>query len=177
VPTSTAGQYLIIALGKEGKAYLLDRNNLGGIGGALEAQEVAQGQILGAPAAYRGPDDVSVAFAGAGAHCPSRISGTGITVLKIQSGLPPNMTTAWCGTVRGRGSPIATTTDGRANPIVWTLGADGDNHLHGFRGDTGELLVTAPNVALAGLRHFQTLIATSERLFVGADDGIYAFAF
>jgi hypothetical protein len=177
VPTSTASQNLTIALGKDGKAYLLDRNNLGGIGGALVAQEVAQGPILGAPAAYPVADGVSVVFAGAGAHCPSHTSGTGITVLKIQSGSPPDMTTAWCGTVRGRGSPIVTTTDGRTNPIVWALGAEGDNHLHGFRGDTGELLVTTPSVGLAGLRHFQTLIATPERLFVGADDGIYAFAF
>jgi hypothetical protein len=177
VPTSTASQNLIIALGKDGKAYLLDRNNLGGIGGALVTQQVAQGQILGAPAAYPGPDSVSVAFAGGGSHCPSRISGNGITVLKIQSGLPPNMTTAWCGSVHGRGSPIVTTTDGHANPIVWTLGAEGDNRLHGFRGDTGELLITTPGAALTGLRHFQTLIATPERLFVGADDGVYAFTF
>ena len=177
VPTSTASQNLIIALGKDGKGYLLDRNNLGGIDGALLTQQVAQGQILGAPAAYPEPDGVSVAFAGGGAHCPSRISGTGITVLKIQSGLPPNMTTAWCGSLRGRGSPIATTTDGRAYPIVWILGAEGDNRLHGFRGDTGELLITTPTAALTGLRHFQTLIATPERLFVGADDGVYAFTF
>jgi len=177
VPTSTASQDLVIALGKDGKAYLLDRNNLGGIGGALVIQQVAQGQILGAPAAYAGADSVSVAFAGGGTHCPSGISGTGITVLKIQSGSPPKMETTWCGSVRGRGSPIATTTDGHANPIVWTLGAEGDNRLHGFRGDTGELLITTPGAALTGLRHFQTLIATPERLFVGADDGIYAFTF
>jgi hypothetical protein len=53
-----------------------------------------------------------------------------------------------------------TTTDGRTNPIVWTLGAEGDNRLHGFRGDTGELLITTPSAALTGLRHFQTPIAT-----------------
>ena len=177
LPTSGGTQKLIIALGKDGKAYLLDRNNLGGIGRALIAQAVAQASILGAPAAYPSPDGVAVAFAGTGAQCPSRTSGTGITVLNIQAGSPPNMMTAWCGTVRGRGSPIATTTDGRANPIVWTLGAEGDNRLHGFRGDRGELLITTPTGALTGLRHFQTLIATPERLFVGADDGIYAFTF
>ena len=177
VPTSTGNQNLIIALGKDGKAYLLDRNNLGGIGGALVAQEVAQAPILAAPGAYTVADGALVAFAGAGIHCPLRTFSTGITVLKIQSGSPPNLATAWCGTVRGRGSPIVTTTDGRANPIVWTLGAEGDNRLHGFRGDTGELLITTPSAALTGLRHFQTLIAASDRLFVGADDRIYAFAY
>jgi hypothetical protein len=54
------------------------------------------------------------------------------------------------------------------------LGAEGDNRLHGFRGDTGEKLFTSP--ALAGLRHFQTLIAADDRLFVGADGRLYAFA-
>jgi hypothetical protein len=176
-PTSTGSQKLIIALGKDGKAYLMDRDRLGGIGGALVTDEVALGPILAAAAAYPGPDSVSVAFAGAGAHCPTRAYGAGITVLNIESGSPPRMTTAWCGAVRGRGSPIVTTTDGRANPIVWTLGAEGDNRLHGFRANTGELLVTAPGAALSGLRHFQTLIATPERLFVGADGGIHAFAF
>jgi len=30
---------------------------------------------------------------------------------------------------------------------------------------------------MAGLRHFQTLIATEQRLYVGAGGWIYAFAF
>ena len=68
-----------------------------------------------------------------------------------------------------------TTTDGHSNPIVWVLGAEGDNQLHGFRGDTGETLFTGPHQAMAGLRHFQTLIATEERLYVAADGVIYAF--
>jgi hypothetical protein len=38
----------------------------------------------------------------------------------------------------GEGSPIVTTTDGRSNPIVWIIGAEGDERLHGYRGDTGE---------------------------------------
>jgi len=30
---------------------------------------------------------------------------------------------------------------------------------------------------LAGLRHFQSLLAAGDRLYVGADSRIYAFAF
>ena len=74
----------------------------------------------------------------------------------------------------GAGAPIVTTTDGTANPIVWMLGAEGDNRLHGFRGDTGEALFTSSPL-VAGLRHFQTLIAADDRLFVGADGRLYAF--
>jgi hypothetical protein len=131
----------VLALGKDRKAYLLDRNNLGGIGGALVTDTVAESAILGSPVAYPASDGVFVAFAGIGAHCPSAAHGSGITGLKIQSGSPPTMTTGWCGALRGLGSPIVTTTDGRANPTVWIVGAEGDNRLHGFRGDTGEPLV------------------------------------
>jgi hypothetical protein len=177
VPAASGMQNLVLALGKDRKAYLLDRNNLGGIGGALVTDTVAESAILGSPVAYPASDGVFVAFAGVGAHCPSAAHGSGITGLRIQSGSPPTMTTGWCGALRGLGSPIVTTTDGRANPTVWIVGAEGDNRLHGFRGDTGEPLVAAPTSAMTGLRHFQTLIATSDRLYVGADGGIYAFAF
>jgi hypothetical protein len=58
------------------------------------------------------------------------------------------------------------------------VGAEGDNRLHGFKGDTGEPLIPAsPGPAMVGLRHFQTLIAAKDRLYVGADGRIYAFAF
>jgi hypothetical protein len=60
---------------------------------------------------------------------------------------------------------------------VWVLGAEGDNQLHGFRADTGETLFTGPSQAMIGLHHFQTLIATEDRLYVAADGRIYAFGF
>lgn len=100
-------------------------------------------------------------------------------MLKITGGDRPALTTAWCAAVHGAGSPIVTTTDGHSEPIVWMLGAEGDNRLHGFKGESGEPVLAgkAPQETMTGLRHFQTLIATDERLYVGADDRIYAFAF
>ena len=83
------------------------------------------------------------------------------------------MSTAWCGTFRGAGSAIATTTGGTSNPIVWILGAEGDNRLHGYRGDNGQTLFNGP--VLSGLRHFQTLIATEDRIYIAADGAVYAF--
>jgi hypothetical protein len=43
------------------------------------------------------------------------------------------------------------------------------------RGDTGEPIFASE--PLSGLRHFQTLIATRDHLYVGADERIYAFSF
>jgi len=61
---------------------------------------------------------------------------------------------------------------------VWILGAEGDGRLHGFRGDTGEpLFGGGPQDAMTGLRHFQTLLFAGDRLYVGADGRLYAFAF
>jgi len=166
---------LILALGKDARAYLLDRDKLGGIGGSLVAKTVARYPIRTAPAAYSLPDGERIAFQGAGSDCPAAQRAGGLTVLKIGPGSPPVLTTAWCAGLRGAGSPIVTTTDGRSDPIVWILGAEGDNRLRGFRGDTGEPLAVSDQVS--GLRHFGTLIAADRKLYVGADDRLYAFTF
>jgi hypothetical protein len=169
---------LVLALGKDGRAYLLDRNNLGGFGGSLAAETVSARPIRTAPAAYSAADGVFVAFQGEGAHCPTRNRDNNLTVLHIRGGAPPSLATAWCGSFKGEGAPIVTTTDGRSNPIVWILGAEGDGRLHGYRGDTGEPLFAGGGLGdvMTGLRHFQSLLAAGDRLYVGADGRIYAFS-
>jgi hypothetical protein len=183
---------LVLALGKDGKAYLLGRNNLGGIGGALAVELVSLRPIRTSPAAYPARDGIFIAFQGPGTHCPDEpaevwqtlrrklgAANNQLTVLKIRNGSPPSIATAWCGALRGEGAPIATTSDGHSDPIIWILGAEGDNRLHGFRGDTGEPLLTggADAEAMTGLHHFQTLIAAEDHLYAAADGRIYAFAF
>jgi hypothetical protein len=173
LPSAGGGtQPAVLALGKDGRAYLLDRRKLGGIGAAVATAAVSTGPIRTSPAAYPVADGVMVAFQGRGARCPPGERGD-LTVLRLPGGSPPALATAWCGAMSGAGAPIVTTTDGRNDPIVWILGAEGDNRLHGFQGDTGEALFTGP--PLRGLRHFETLIAADGRFFVGADGGLYAF--
>jgi len=76
------------------------------------------------------------------------------------------------------GAPIVTTSDDNgANPIVWIVGAEGDNRLHGYRGDTGEELTKATGETMQGLRHFVTILAAEGNLYIAADERIYAFAF
>ena len=175
VPRPGGDQALILALGKDRKAYLLDRKDLGGIGGELAGASLSEIRIMTSPAAYPVGDDIFVAFQAPGTHCPGPSKANGLTVLKIKGGSPPSMNTAWCGSLSGRGSAIATTTNGHSDPIVWILGAEGDNRLHAFRGDTGEPIVTSE--PLSGLHHFQTLIATRDRLYIGTDGRIYVFRF
>ena len=87
----------------------------------------------------------------------------------------PAISVAWCASLDGNGAPIVTTTDGSSDAIVWITGAQGDDQLHAFRGENGESLLNPAPVRLRGLRHFSTIIATGNHLFLPADDRIYAF--
>jgi len=175
LPVDIPGQPLILALGKDRKAYLIDQKDLGGIGGQLIVKTVSEEPIITSPATYPVGNDVFVAFQSRGTDCPRPGEGKGLTVLKITGGSPRSMTTAWCGALDGRGSAVSTTTNGHSDPIVWVVGADGDSRLHAFRGDTGEPIFASE--PLEGLRRFQPLIATEDSLYVGADGNIYKFKF
>jgi len=177
LPGATPAE-LVLALGKDGNAYLLNRRNLGGISSSVVPIKVSSEQIRTAAAAFPAGNEVYVAFQGNGVDCPAGTRGD-LTALRITAGAPPTLHVAWCATESGRGSPIVTTTDGKSNPIVWAVGAEGDNRLHGFRGDTGAVLFAGGGAAesMSTVRRFQTLIAVGDRLYIAGDQRIYAFAF
>jgi Ca2+-binding RTX toxin-like protein len=77
----------------------------------------------------------------------------------------------------GGGAPIVTTTDGSSEPIVWAVGAEGDDRLHGFRGDTGEQVYAGDGAGdgMSGLRHFATILVAAGRFYVAGDGRIFAF--
>ena len=179
VPARGGVERLVLALGKDGRAYLLDAEDLGGIGGELASETVSPIRIITADVTYPVGNDAFVAFQGPGANCPTPRTGNGLTVLRIHGGSPPGIATAWCAALDGRGSPIVTTIDGHSNPIVWILGAEGDDRLHAFRGDTGALLFDGggPRDQMAGLHHFQDLLPAGGRLYIGADNRLYAFSY
>lgn len=176
VAGATGARKLIFAIGKNGEGYLLDRDDLGGIGGVLATARLTTNITIASPAVFSAGDGVFVALQGSGAHCPQARPGEGLLGVKVLADPAPAMETVWCGAVAGNGSPIVTTTDGRSDPIVFIVGAEGDNRLHAFEGDNGQPLAS-PNEAMRGLHHFQTLIASDDRLYVAADGTVYAFAF
>lgn len=73
---------------------------------------------------------------------------------------------------------MVTTTDGHAEAIVWSVGAERDERLRGFDGDTGQVLFAGggPGDALGTVRRFQTPILAGGRIFVAVDGGLKAFA-
>jgi hypothetical protein len=161
----------VIAFGKDGNAYLADRQNLGGIGGAIQVLQVADQAIRSAPAVYETDSATMVAYSSSpSSHC----SSTNIAVLNVAASGSSPMTFAWCSDSIGNGAPIITTTDGSSNGMVWAVGAEGDNELHGFDVQNGNVVFSGSDI-MNGLHHFQTILATHKRFYIGADNTIYAF--
>jgi hypothetical protein len=171
--------HLIAQGGKDGHFYLLNRDNLGGIGPVagpgteLFSAHLASAQFKGAPAAYTTSMGTYVALytTGTGTTCPN--GGTGnLVVVKVTAGSPPTAAVAWCSSKSGLGSPMVTTTDGTANAVVW----DANNTLWGFDGDTGAIVAGGANTALpASLQAFNTPIAAHGKIVVGVDGALAVF--
>jgi hypothetical protein len=168
---------LLIALGKDGQAYLLDRAHLGGLGGALAVHRAARGEIITSAAAYTVGHAVFVAYEARGVACPNDAYVSGIGVLAVTEETSIRLYSAWCARLHGRGALIVTTTDGSSEPIVWAVGAEGDDRLHGFRGDTGvEINIGGGSgEGMTGLRHFASILVAAGRFYVAGDGRVFAF--
>ncbi|HEY3779308.1 MAG TPA: hypothetical protein VGL35_14750 [Rhizomicrobium sp.] len=164
----------VIAFGKDGNAYLADRTSLGGVGGEIAVTRVSNSAIITAPAVYQTPSQTMVAFTNrSGGNC----SGNNLTMLTIAATGNSPIGIAWCAAFNGGGAPIITTTDGKANPVVWVAGAEGDNILHGFNALNGDAVFSGGGETMSGLHHFVTILAAEKHLYVAADDTVYAFGF
>ncbi len=168
VPGATPSQ-LVVAFGKDRNAYVLNRNNLGGIVAPVaQTNGVSTSAIIQAAATYRTSLGTYVVFRG---------SST-IGALRINPTNPPTITTAWPSvTQSGRGSPFVTTTDGVNNAIVWSVGSEGSQRLNGYNGDTGAVVYAGggANELMTGTRRFNTGIAARGRIYLASDNRVYAF--
>ena len=179
VPDATPS-HLVVALGKDRNAYLVNRDNLGGISAPIAVSQVASSTILQAAVTYRTKQSTYVAF---------RANNDGNTVLsafRITPTNPPAIASGW-NVDRGAGgcgSPFVTSTDGTNNMIVWVVGTEdhltaGDQRLHGYDGDTGAVVYDGggPNELMAGTHYYSTTgIVARGRIYVAGDNKVYAFA-
>jgi hypothetical protein len=175
-PASTPSA-LLAAFGKDGSMSLIDRDNMGGITAQLATIQASTGQIINTSATYTTAMGRYIVIKGTGpADCPGTPSGS-VTAVRIESGSPPKLSIAWCAGTGPVGSPIATTTDGTSDPIVWVIGAEGDQRLHGFDGDTGAVVFDGggSNDAMASTSRFITPMVAKGRIFVAANGQLYAF--
>src|SRR4029453_18138115 len=84
-----------------------------------------------AAATYRTNQGTYVAF---------RPSRSELKTFQITATNPPSIINTWARGRDGCGPPFVTSTDGTSNMIVWVVGADGDQRLHGYHGDTGAVV-------------------------------------
>src|SRR4029450_893696 len=156
VPSATPS-HLVVAMGKDRNAYLVDRDNLGGTSPPVASAQVASSTILQAAVTYCTNHGTYVAF---------RANNDGNTVLsafRITATNPPTVASGWNVTRNGGGcgSPFFASTDGSNNMIVWVVGTEdhltgGDQRLHGYDGDTGALVYDGggPNELMAGTHYY-----------------------
>ena len=168
VPGATPSQ-LVLALGKDSNAYLVNRNNLGGINGTVYQTNV--GGI------NRGTSAVTY-HTSQGTYIGFHNDAGAIRAYKITATNPPTIVFAWSQSQSGRGSPWVTTTDGTNNFIVWVAGVSGDQRLHGYDGDTGAVIFAGggANEVMSGTRQWNTGMVARGRIYFGADNRIYAFS-
>src|SRR5438876_9441520 len=168
VPGATP-PHLVVALGKDGNAYLINRDNLGGISAPVASLHVSGSAIIQAAATYRTNQGTYVVF---------RASSSTLAAFRINPANPPTITTAWSVSQSGVGSPFVTSTDGTNNMIVWSVGTGGDQRLHGYDGDTGAVVYSGggPNDVIGGTHSYSTTgIVARGRIYLAGDDRVYVF--
>jgi hypothetical protein len=169
VPGATPSQ-LVLALGKDGKAYLVNRNNLGGIVAPVASANVANSVRGQSAATYRTSQGTYFVF---------RAGSSAVSAYKISATNPPTIVPAWSVSQTGQGSPWVTTTNGTNNAIVWVVGSEGgDQRLHGYNGDSGAVVYAGggANELMANTRKWNTGIVARGRIYFAARNKVYAFA-
>jgi hypothetical protein len=164
---------LVVALGKNGKAYLANRRNLGGISAPIALHHIpGSSSIIQAAATYRTT---------LGTYVVLRVNSNNLSALYIAATNPPTIRGGWSVFRNGGGcgSPFVTSTDGANDMIVWVVGTEGDQRLHGYDGDTGAVIYRGggTNERMGGTHSYSTTgIVARGRIYVATDNKVYAFA-
>jgi FG-GAP-like repeat/PQQ enzyme repeat len=168
VPGATPS-HLVVAMGKDQKAYLLNRDNLGGITNPITSAQESFSAIMQAAVAYRTNQSTYVAL---------RAASDKLRAFRITATSPPSIAVGWDVDRNGCGSPFVSSTDGTNNMIVWVVGASGDQRLHGYDGDSGAVVYAGggTNELMAGTNSYSTTgIVARGRIYVATDNKVYAF--
>ncbi len=181
VPGATPS-HLVVAMGKDGRAYLLNRDNLGGLA-TPPLDSVPFGlSFIQAAATYRTKQSTYVAFRAGN-------NNANLLAFRITATNPPSIASGWNANRGdgGCGSAFVTSTDGANNMIVWVVGTEvhnapggtpGDQRLHGYDGDTGAVVYDGggPNELMAGTHSYSTTgVVARGRIYIAGDNKVYAF--
>lgn len=201
VPGAMPANYAITE-SKDAHLYFLDSSKLGtpgAAGGEIIDQALTMPAInhsaRTSPVSYTTATGIHIALTvdrGPYVGCPATSTADGsLAVLMgftVTAGSPAKLTQNWCtpiggpssqdaGTIRNRSaSPLVTTTDGKANPILWVAGSASQtgtnvpaNLLFGIDGETGAVLFKDKGGSCMGIRQWTTPIAVKGHIVIGGD--------
>jgi hypothetical protein len=169
---------MVAAISKDGHLYLMNSKNLGGVGGQLADLVISVDGPMAvhtAPAAYATAQGMHIALTtNFMAQCPSGgPTGTVVMSVLIPAGSPPVPRVLWCAATSAAAlgfpaSPMATTTDGKSEAVVWFING---TKLMGVDGDTGATVFGggAAADACTGVHKWTAPIAVKGRIIVAGD--------
>jgi hypothetical protein len=196
VPGATPANYAITE-SKDAHLYFLDASKLGlATGGGQLVDKILTNSNHSArvsPVSYTTATGIHIAITvdrGPYIGCPTGSTADGslaaLIGLTVTPGSPATVAINWCtpiggpssadgSTIKNRSaSPLVTTTDGKANPILWVAGSMSQSAvnipatmLFGVDGETGAILYKGGNCA--GIRQWTTPIAVKGHIVLGGD--------
>jgi hypothetical protein len=162
VPGSTPST-MVVAPAKTGHVYFLDAKKLGGMGGELIDLNAGTSGFT-APASYQSSKGTFVTMTLGTVRCPAGANGQVAGIL-VTPGAPPKAEVVWCAAAGGRYSPIATTTDGKSEALVWFMNG---NKLNAVDGETGQVVFNGGAGDCPGVTKWTSPIVVKGRVIVGA---------
>jgi hypothetical protein len=170
---------LLAIIGKDRNAYVLDRNNLGGIGPPLAIiNPLLRDITVTAHVAYRTSQGTYVVSRGpASGGCLSGYQTGHLVAMKISAGSPPTLSIPWCNLVPDtKAAPAVSMSDAQGtDAVVWIMGSD--DRLYGMDGDIGWPVLDGSKTsdAIPDITRHQTPIVWKGRIYVAGNSRLYAF--
>jgi hypothetical protein len=176
---------MVAAVSKDGILYLIDAHNFGGMASQLATLTLSTGGAMAihtTPAAYATAQGMHVVLTtNTGAQCTGPgANGKAVISVVIPAGSPPVPTVAWCIPVKNASlgfpaSPMATTTDGTSNAVVWFMNG---TKLMGVDGDTGATIYSGGMGAddCSGVHKWTAPIVVKGRIVVAADNHLCSWS-
>jgi hypothetical protein len=173
IPGASPENY-VLAIAKDGHFYLVDSANFGGMSNGTSVPRVdfsvssGSMSIRTTPAAYTTSSGVHVVFSTvSGAKCPGGNRDAAIMSVRIPAGSPPKPEVVWCAALGGgETAPIATTTDGQNEAVVWYMN---QGVLTAVDGETGAALWNSGSDRCTGIQKWSSPIAVKGRILAGGD--------
>ena len=161
---------LVAAVSKGGSGYLLDPAKLNGT--PLATFTVSNSStVFGAPASYKTATGTYLVMTSTSpAGCPGGGSGGKVMGVRITAS-PLAASVVWCASNASSTNPIATTSDGTSDAIVWYMS---NSKLMGVDGDTGATVYTSSNTC-SGIPHWSSPIAEKGRIVVAGNGHLCAW--